>query len=238
MSEATETSSVGASAVPPPPSPALLEAWKATKPGRGRGRRPRRTLFVVMALALLVPLHTLSIIPLRQDLAGLPRLWLVLATIIWAGAFGLSLASALLPPPQQVLPQAARASRAALLATLGLVAFGLLFTRDAASTLMPDMTWAAFAHYWWHCVSFGLRITAPVLIAGWLALRRLTWVGRGRLGMAIGAAGGALAGLTLHGICPFGGALHVGLAHGGGVAVGAMLGGALFLVLPSRSGSK
>jgi len=203
-----------------------------------RPRRPARALFGVVAFALLVPLFTLSVIPLRMDRAGLPRLWLVLAAILWAGAFGMSLASAILPPAGQVLPRASRASQVALIATLGLVTFGLLFTQNAASTMMPDRTWAAFAHYWWHCVSFGLRITLPVLLAGWLALRRLAWVGRARLGMAIGAAGGALAGLTLHGICPLGGALHVGLAHGGGVAVGAALGAVLFLCLPSGGRKK
>jgi len=49
-------------------------------------------------------------------------------------------------------------------------------------------------------------------------------VGSWRVAAALGAAGGALGGLTLHFICGFGGGLHVGLAHAGAVVLGAGIG--------------
>ena len=47
------------------------------------------------------------------------------------------------------------------------------------------------------------------------------------------AAAGTRSGLVLHGLCPYGGAAHVGLAHGGGVVIGALL-GMLWLPLIAR----
>jgi hypothetical protein len=175
-----------------------------------------------------------ALYPLRQDLSALPAAWLVAVALVWLGGFAIPLILALLPRRHQVLPDARRAGRVACLAALTLVLTGLLFTVDAPGvTILPKTRWAGFLPLWWHCVSFSLKATVPALLVASIALRRMTVVNLSYLGAAVGAAGGALSGLTLHGLCPFGGALHVGLAHGGGVVIGAAL-GALWLPVLAR----
>ena len=213
----------------PAPSAALLERVNGAK--RVRTRTPLLALLAVAGIAAAYPLYALLAFPLRADLPGLPPLWFAAIGLLWLGGCVLPLARALLPARRQVLPDAAAAGRAALLTAAALIAVGLLLTVDAPQTLVPPRTWGAFAHYWWHCISFGMRIEIPAVVAGAIALRPLAPIGPGRLGAAVGAAGGALAGLTLHGLCPFGGALHVGLAHGGGIVVGALLGAAAVRIL-------
>jgi hypothetical protein len=217
----------------PPPSPALLE--RVGRIGPVRTRRPGGALVAATLLSAVAPAYLLHLYPVRRDMGALPRWWLLVAGLLWAGMSLLLLARAILPRRGDVLPNAARAARTAAVSSLLLIAFGLAFTIDSSCcTIVPAMRWADFAAAWWHCVSFGLRITAPTLVVGGVFLRRLALAGGGRLGMAVGAAGGALAGLTLHLLCPIGGALHVALAHGGGVLIGAVLGGAVLGTVLAR----
>ena len=223
-------------APPPPASAALRASIDAMKPVRTRV--PLRTLLVVMAAACAYPVSAVAIYPLRQDLSALPAAWLIAVALVWLAGLSIPLALALLPGKRQVLPNAARAVRVAVLAALTLVLTGLLFTVDAPGvTILPETRWAGFLPLWWHCVSFSLKATVPMLLVAAIALRRMTVVNLSYLGAAVGAAGGALSGLTLHGLCPYGGAAHVGLAHGGGVVIGAAL-GALWLPVMSRVGSR
>lgn len=208
---------------PPPLSAAFAAQIAAARPVRTR--RPGRELALAAALSLVCPAIALWVVPVRRDLPALPMWWLILAGGLWAVAYATLLARALLPRRGDVLPDAPRAANAAMVAMGALVAFGLGLTIDApCCTIVPPTTFADFAARWWHCTAFGLRITAPLLLVGAVIVRRIAWMGAGRLGMALGAAGGALAGLTLHLLCPIGGALHVGLAHGGGVVLGGILG--------------
>ena len=217
---------------PPPPSAALQASLDDLKPVRTRV--PFRTLLVVLAAGCVYPVTALAIYPLRRDLSALPVVWLIAVALLWVAGFSIPLVLALLPRRHQVLPDASRAVRAAILAALTLVLAGLLFTVDAPGiTILPKTRWAGFLPLWWHCVSFSLKATIPMLVAASIALRRMTVVKLSYLGAPIGAVGGALAGLTLHGLCPYGGAAHVGLAHGGGVVIGALL-GALWLPLLAR----
>ena len=64
-----------------------------------------------------------------------------------------------------------------------------------------------------HCIGTVGKVAAVFLIAGLLALRRLVPVGGSRVGMALGAAGGAMGGLLLVFICPFATAAHVVGGH-------------------------
>jgi len=220
-----------ATAPPAPPSPALLASVNRMRPVRTRV--PFRTLLVVAAAAVVFPTAAVAIYPLRQDLHALPPLWFAAVAVAWLAGFVIPLTAALLPRPGQVLPDGARAGRAGILASLTLVLVGLLFTIDAPGvTILPATRWAGFASLWWHCVSFSFKVTIPAVFVGAIALRKLATGAAhlARLGAAIGAAGGALSGLTLHGLCPYGGAVHVGLAHGGGVVIGAVI-GALWLPL-------
>ena len=85
-----------------------------------------------------------------------------------------------------------------------------------------------------HCASFVLETAAPFLLVGLFALRRLVPMGRARIGLALGAAGGAVGGLVLHFICPFAGTAHVVLGHVGGTILAAAAGAALLSVLLRR----
>lgn len=210
----------------PPPRAALLRGLDHLSPVPTR--RPLQSLLVVVLASLVVPLGALWRLPWRGDLEVLPAAWLILASLLWLAGFLGPLTLALLPARGQVLPNEGWAGRAALLAATALPLLGL-FTFDAPGrTVIPERTWADFSHFWWHCISFSLKIVAPVVLAGLVVLARVLLVGAARLGAAIGAAAGALAGLTLHALCPIGGALHVVAAHGGAVLVGAALGLGLF----------
>lgn len=217
---------------PPPASPALQASLDGMKPVKTRV--PLRTLLVVLAAGCVYPVSALAIYPLRRDLSALPPAWLLGVGLMWALAIAIPLVLALVPRRGQVLPDTSRAGRVAVLAALTLVLTGLLFTVDAPGvTILPKTPWAGFLALWWHCVSFSLKATVPMLVVAAIILRRMTVVNLFYLGTAVGAVGGALSGLTLHGLCPYGGGLHVGLAHGGGVVIGAIL-GALWLPLLVR----
>lgn len=220
---------------PPAPSAALLSAMRAIEPVRTRV--PLRTMAVVVAAACVFPLYAFSAFPLRLDLHHLPPIWVAGIAVLWLAGFTVPLALAVLPRRGQVLPDAGRAGRAALVAGGGLILVGLLLTVDApGTTILPRTRWDGFLHLWWHCISFGLKVSVPLVIVAAFLLRHVAVVSVARLGAAVGAAGGALAGLTLHGLCPYGGAVHVGLAHGGGVVVGAVI-GALWLPVLARLAS-
>ncbi len=202
----------------PPPSPALLEAIRTMQPVRTRV--PARTLLLVLAVGLVWPVAAV-IHRTRADLPFLPVAWVVAMALAWAGGVVAPLVAALVPRRGEVLADGARAGRVAALCASLLVLLGLLATVDApGKTTIPDSFWRG----WWHCVTFGLKVAVPVLIVSALVLRRLHPVGSWRVGAALGAAGGALGGLTLHFICGYGGGLHVGLAHAGAVVLAAGLG--------------
>jgi len=221
---------------PPPPSPEMVAKLAGMQPVRTRV--PMLTLLLVAVAGGAFPAYAFAVFPLRRDLAALPPAWVAGMALFWLTGFLVPLTLALMPARHQVLPNAARAGRAGVLAASVLVLLGLLFTVDAPGvTILPATPWEHFADLWWHCVSFGLKVSVPMVILGALALRRVNLFNLRALGAAIGAAGGALAGLTLHGLCPYGGAAHVGLAHGGGVVIGAAV-GALWLPFLARVGRR
>jgi hypothetical protein len=228
--DADDLASLGvfqASVPPPPPSATLLADIAKMRPVRTRV--PLWTLLIVAAATAVYPVAALAMYPLRRDLFALPRPWVVCVALTWLAGFIVPLTLAVMPRPGQVLPDGARAGRAAVLASLTLVLLGLLFTVDAPGvTIVPSSIWDMFRHYWWGCVSFGLKISIPAVLVAAAALRKVAVSRLPALGAAVGAAGGALAGLVLHALCPVGGAFHVGFAHGGGVVLGALL-GALWL---------
>lgn len=211
----------------PPPSPALLMALQGMQ--AVPTRVPGRSLAVIAAAAAVVPAIAFLRHGPRQDLGALPTVWVVAMALAWAAGLLVTLVPAVLPRKGEVLPDAARAARFALVTAGTLMLLALVATVDAPGhTQIPEAGAAAFGRRWWHCASMSLTIIAPVLVAGALVLRRLFPIGAPKVAAALGAAGGAIAGLTLHFICPIGGPLHVGLAHAGAIVVGALL-GALFL---------
>lgn len=207
---------------PPPVSPRLLSSVRSMRPARTRV--PLRTLVVVATASLVFPLVALMLKPLRIDLGALPPLWVGAVALVWLTGFVLPLVFVMVPPQGQILPDSTRAGRVALLACLTLVLMGLLFTVDTpGATILPKTTWDGFLDKWWHCSSFSLLVSLPTIVVASVVLRWVAVAHPWRLGAAVGAAAGSLSGLTLHGLCPLGGGLHVGLAHGGGVVLGAVL---------------
>jgi hypothetical protein len=210
----------------PPPAAALLNAVGAMKPVR---TRTRLGAFALVGLVGLVwPAIALGHLPLRRDLSALPVWWVVIAASLWGLAFALSLAAALVPRRGDVLPAPGRASRLSGAAMAVVLVFVLAATAQAPGvSLRPaDLHWTLLRSCV-HCASFVLEISGVFLVVGLLALRRLVPTGGSRIGMALGAAGGAMGGLVLHFICPIADTGHVALAHVGGMALAAALGALL-----------
>ncbi len=204
----------------PPPSSALLSAIGHMKPVRTRV--PGRTLLAFAGLALVVLLLFVGMTGVRKDVPGLPGAWLVAMALVWATAAALSLVVALLPARGDVLTNTARAGHVALTSTVAMLVLGFFATVDAPGrTIIPDR---AFDGATGHCLFTGFTVTATMLILAIVLLRRAFPSGGIRIAAALGAAGGAVGGLILHLICSFGGGLHVGIGHAGGMVLGMALG--------------
>lgn len=217
----------------PPPSPDLLKAIEGMRPVRTRTRFG--ALALVGLVGLLLPIGVLARGFFRPDLGALPLGWVIAAAALWATAFVASLATALVPLRGDVLPAPGSASRVAGTALAGLLVFTLFATLQVPGvSLHPEDRHLTLLQSCVHCATFVLEISVPFLIAGLVALRRLVPVGRARLGMALGAAGGAMGGFVLHFICPYAETAHVVLGHVGGTILAAAAGAVLLPVLLRR----
>jgi hypothetical protein len=209
----------------PPLSGALLDAVAAMRPVRTR--RPLLALVVVGLLSAAWASVAPIAFRLRPDLPYLPRAWWIAVALAWFGGAGALLFLAIVPRRRTVLPDGVRAGRAALLAATALVSLGLFFTRDAPPHTILLQGAHALALGVARCTTFAVVVALVPILVGLAAVRRAVLQGAWRFGAAFGAAGGALGGLVLHALCPVGGGLHVGIAHGGGVVAGALLGAAI-----------
>lgn len=218
----------------PPPDPDLLARVAGMNPVRTRTRYGAFALVVL--LGLIWPVAALGHLPFRRDLGALPTWWVITAAALWGASSVLSLAAALVPRRGDVLPAPGRASRVSGLAMAALLLFALLATAQAPglSVRTEDLPGSLFFRSCVHCLSFVLEISAAFLLVGFVALRRLVPMGGSRIGMALGAAGGAMGGLVLVFICPIAGTAHLVLGHVGGMVVAAMAGAALLSVVPGR----
>lgn len=210
----------------PPPAADLMKAVGAMKPVR---TRTRFGAFALVGLVGLVwPVIALGHLPMRRDLSALPIWWVATAAALWGLAFALSLAAALVPRRGDVLPAPGRASRLSGAAMAVLLVFVLAATAQApgVSAQPGDLHWSLLQSCV-HCASFVLEISAVFLVLGLLALRRLVPMGGARIGMALGAAGGAMGGLVLHFICPIANTGHVALGHVGGMVLASAIGALL-----------
>jgi hypothetical protein len=218
---------------PPPPSPDLLKAIEGMRPVRTRARFG--ALWRVAVVGLLIPIAVLARGLYRPDLGALPLGWVIAAGALWATAFVASLATALVPLRGDVLPAPGSASRVAGVALAGLLIFTLLATVQVPGvSLRPEDRHLTLFRSCVHCATFVLEVATPFLLAGLFALRRLAPVGRARLGLALGAAGGAMGGFVLHFICPYAETAHVVLGHVGGTILAAVAGAVLLGALLRR----
>ena len=216
----------GVGAPPPPPSSDLLRAVGGMKPVRTRSRFG--ALALVGLAGLVGPAVALVRGPFRRDWPGLPATWVIAAVALWGISFALSLTAALVPRRGDVLPAPSRASRVAAAAMAVLALFAMFATVDVPGLSMQpaERGWTLFDSCV-HCIGTIAKVAVVFLIVGIVALRRVVPVGRVRVGMALGAAGGAAGGLLLVFICPFASAAHVTLGHVGGTVLAAIAGALL-----------
>lgn len=212
---------------PPPPSPEVLKLLGGMKPVRTRSRFAAFVAALVLGAAW--PAYTLLRFPWRRDLSALPPMWVGIGAALWAFGFVASLAAALVPARGDVLPSASRASRIGVIAMGALIMFTAVWTAFAPGvSLRPEDLGRTL---WQSCLGCGryvLQVAGIFLLLGFLLLRRVLPMGGRRVGLALGAAGGAMGGLALHLLCPIATTSHVLLSHVGAMVL-ASLAGALIL---------
>jgi hypothetical protein len=213
----------------PPPLPAELESALAElEPVRPR--RPRRGFVVLCLVSLLYGGSLLGLVKMRPDLSGLPRAWMVLYGLAWLAGFLAIAWLALVPRPGKVMPGWRHAGIGAVVASIGFVLAGLLLHRHAPGRrIVGESTWSGLVEYGLDCLLMGMVTALVPVVIGALILRGSVPVGSRWAGAGLGAAGGSLGGLFLHLHCQVADALHLGVIHGGVVALGALLGA---LIIP------
>ena len=122
-----------------------------------------------------------------------------------------------------MLPDSLRAVRTAVIAVAGIIVLSLVYPTEAPGHSYTVEFWPGVAH----CLWFVVRMWIGAFLIFVFAIRKLTWVSSWRVGAAIGASAGALSGLVLYFLCPYADRWHVATAHGGGVAVCAILSAAI-----------
>ena len=220
-------------AAPPPPSPEMVKALGTMTPVRTRSRFG--AFLLVLVLGAIGPAYTLIHAPLRRDLGALPPAWVVIGAALWSLTFMLSLAAALVPARGDVLPSAERASRASVIGMGALLLFSALWTAHAPGiSLRPEDLGQTMIQSGFACGRYVLQIAAIFLALGFIVLRRVLPVGGRRIGLAIGAAGGAVAGLALHFHCPIASTGHVLISHAGVMVLGSLAGALILHALLER----
>jgi hypothetical protein len=196
-----------------PPSPALLARMSGLGPVRTRRPRLQAALVAVGSIAATAALLAAS--RLRDDVAS-PAI--LAAAAVCAAAFGLELWWALVPPPGQVLPVRAR-SGARVAALWALVCAALVLAgHDFGVEAAPRFMVSARA-----CFVLGCAMAVVPAALCLVMLRKAVDIAGWRLGVLVGGAAGALGGLGLQLHCANGHALHLVVAHGGAIALPAIL---------------
>ena len=193
-----------------------------------RIRRRGFDFALVGAICLLYLAAMLLFMDLRADLDGLPVGWFIVYSGAWLVSFVAIAYLALVPRRGQVMANNRLAGKAAVAASFGFVAGGLLFDRQApGESVVVEGSVDGIVSHGLGCLSVGsISALVPVLL-GALLLRNRLPVGQHWAGAGLGAAGGSLGGLLLHLHCDIADAVHLGIVHGGVVTLGALLGAVL-----------
>jgi hypothetical protein len=217
----------------PPPAPDLLRRVAEMRPVRTRSRTGG--FLLVLLAGVIWPVVTLASSPMRPDLGVLPLAWVIGGAALWGLGALATLAAALVPDRGEVLPSAARAARLGAASMLALLAFTALGTVSVpgVSRGLADVH-ASLLNSSLACGSHVFFVAAVFIVVGALRLRRVVPIGGRRIGMALGAAGGAVGGVALHFVCPIAVTAHVVLGHVGGMVLASLAGAALFSALVDR----
>jgi hypothetical protein len=221
-----------ASALPPPLAGALAADLAHLTPVPTR--RPVRSLLALLALGLATPVAVRLIVGLRPDWGQLPGGAMAIGAAGWLALFVVPLTLAVLPDRGQVLANHRRAGRAALVSIA--VAIGLVVIAPVGpeTDVLPGGV-ADNLPLAWHCARSALTMALPLVVLVAWSLRRLLPVGSGRIGAAVGAAGAALGGLSLHLGCGYGGLHHLLMGHAGGFLLGVLAGGIIVAAVARRA---
>jgi hypothetical protein len=219
--------------LPPPPLGAALRT-QLGQLGPVRTRTPARSLALLLGVGLLTPIAVRLIVGLRPDWAQLPALPRALCAVGWLALLVVPLALAVLPPRGQVLANHRRAGIAAMAS----IAAALLLVVLAPVGSETDVLGGGVGENLplaWHCARSALLIALPLLAVGAWLLRRLVPVGAMRIGAALGAAGAAGGGLSLHLGCGYGGLHHLIMGHGGGFVLGVAAGAIVIAAIAAKA---
>jgi hypothetical protein len=231
--EAMGTAFVPPSLPAPPLSPQLAADLRDLRPVPTR--RPWRSLLALAACALLTPVSVRLIVGLRPDWDQLPMGLTVMGAAGWLLLFIVPLGLAVLPARGQVLANHGRAGMAALASIAGAVILVLLAPVAPGATDVVGGGVAENLPLAWHCARSALTIALPLVAVGAWVLRRLVPVGAMRVGAALGAAGAAMGGLSLHLGCGYGGLHHLLMGHAGGFVLGVLAGGIVVAAVARRA---
>jgi hypothetical protein len=211
----------------PPPAPPAMSAELEAELGRlapVAPRRPGRQLAALIAASLVYGGALIAVLSVRRDASELPVAWLAGAAIAWLVGFAIPCYLALVPRAGAMTARWEWATASAIVVSIGFVALGLaVHPMGAHSTIYG---WARFARGHW-CLELGLATAlVPVVLGAWF-LRGAVPVASRWIAATLGAGAGCLGGLVLHVHCPIADGPHIGLVHGGVVAVAATLSAAL-----------
>jgi hypothetical protein len=218
--------SLSALAVPPIDAPPLGEdlARELASIRPVRTRAPRLESAAVLGLSLVSAAAVVAWIGMRSDVDALPRVWMVAVGGLWLASYVSITWLVLVPPRRQVMPRWRWAAGLSALAAVVLVASGMLLPGEvAAAGTSYSVSFSSWVEHGHRCLRAGLAVALVPVVLTAMAMRSALPVGSRWLAAAIGAAGGALGGLTLHMHCPIGERFHVGLVHGGLVIVAALI---------------
>ena len=206
--------------LPPPPLAPDLDA-ELGRLTPVAPRRPVRQLATVTAVSLAYAALVIAVVTVREDLPRLPRPWLIAYLAAWLVGFGVPLALAIVPAGRSMMPRTNLAAAVGAAAAIGFCVLGLLWAERGPDSHVGGLRSAP------GCLSIGLAAALVPIVLGTLVLRGAAPVGSRRTAAALGAAAGSLGGFVLHLHCPIADRIHVGVVHGGVVAIAAVLTAAL-----------
>ena len=187
-------------------------------------RRPLRQFAVLSGVSLVYAGCILAVLTTRKDIHELPTGWLVASAIARLFGFLVPCYVALVPRPGTMTHRWQLAAIAVTVASIGFVLFGLAIHPMGPTSL--EYGWERF-HRGHPCLEIGLAVALVPVIVTAIFLRGAVPVGSRWILAAAGAGGGCLGGLVLHFYCRIADGPHIGLIHGGVIAVAALASAAI-----------
>lgn len=205
----------------PPMCAALSAAMDELEPVGTR--KPMREFLLFIGLSLPFFALVVAMLGTRPDLPDLSPLWIGGVSLVWIASYAASAYLGFIPAKGHVSPRARSCRQVVAAISLVVVALGLFATQSVEGVSMTyPSTVANVVSHAGACSMMGFGSAILPGIIALLVMRRFVPVGRTSIGLSLGAAGGSLAGLALLLHCPISERFHVGLIHGGAVAMAAI----------------